>query len=61
VKGAVPDRSVQLSEIFAGSIPYWILILIVLALVWLLPELATEPITWSSDIIFNHQIGFSFR
>lgn len=61
VKGAVPDRSVQLSEIFAGSIPYWILILITLGAVWLLPELTTEPITWSSDIIFNHQIGFSFR
>jgi tripartite ATP-independent transporter DctM subunit len=61
VKGAVPDKSVQLSEIFAGSIPYWILILITLLLVWILPEMTTEPITWSSGIIFNHQIGFSFR
>jgi C4-dicarboxylate transporter DctM subunit len=61
VKGAVPDKSVQLSEIFAGSIPYWILILITLLLVWILPEMTTEPITWSSGIIFNHQIGFTFR
>ena len=44
VKGAVPDKSVQLSEIFAGSIPYWILILITLLLVWILPEMTTEPI-----------------
>ncbi len=61
VKGSVPDRSVQLSEIFAGSIPYWILMLIVLGLVWILPGLATEPITWSTGINFNHQIGFDWR
>lgn len=61
VKGTVPDSSVQLSEIFAGSIPYWILMLIVLALVWILPGLATEPITWSTGINFNHQIGFDWR
>jgi C4-dicarboxylate transporter DctM subunit len=60
VKGAVPDRTVQLGEIFAGSVPYWIMILMLLGVVWLLPDLATLPITWSSDIIFNHQIGFSF-
>lgn len=57
VKGSVPDRTVQLSEIFAGSIPYWILMLIVLCLVWVLPGLATEPITWSTGIEFHHQIG----
>ena len=61
VKGSVPDGSVQLSEIFYGSIPYWILMLIVLALVWLLPGLTTEPITWSTGINFNHQIGFDWR
>ena len=61
VKGAVPDRTVQLSEIFTGSIPYWIMILMLLGVVWLLPELATEPITWSSGVVFNHQIGFTFR
>jgi len=61
VKGAVEDKSVQLSEIFYGSIPYWILMLIVLAMVWVLPGLATEPITWSTGINFNHQIGFNWR
>jgi tripartite ATP-independent transporter DctM subunit len=61
VKGAVEDKTVQLSEIFAGSIPYWILMLIVLAMVWVLPGLATEPITWSTGINFNHQIGFNWR
>ena len=34
VKGAVPDPSVTLSEIFAGSIPYWILMLIVMTSIW---------------------------
>ncbi len=61
VKGAVEDKSVQLSEIFSGSIPYWILMLIVLAMVWVMPGLATEPITWSTGINFNHQIGFNWR
>jgi hypothetical protein len=35
--------------------------LFVLALVWIFPELATEPISWSTDINFNHQIGITFR
>jgi tripartite ATP-independent transporter DctM subunit len=61
VKGAVEDKTVQLSEIFAGSIPYWILMLIVLLLVWVMPGLATEPITWSTGINFNHQIGLNWR
>jgi len=61
VKGSVEDKTVQLSEIFAGSIPYWILMLLVLGLVWVLPGLATEPITWSTGINFNHQIGFDWR
>ena len=41
VKGSVPDPSVRLSEIFAGSVPYWIMILVIAFLVWLLPGLAT--------------------
>ena len=32
VKAAVPDRSVELAEIFRGSIPYWTVLLIVVAL-----------------------------
>ncbi|NNE82426.1 MAG: TRAP transporter large permease subunit [Alphaproteobacteria bacterium] len=61
VKGSVEDKSVQLSEVFVGSVPYWILILLVLGMVWVLPGLATEPITWSTGINFNHQIGFDWR
>ena len=61
VKGSVEDKTVQLSEIFAGSVPYWILMLIVLGFVWILPGLATEPITWSTGINFNHKIGFDWR
>lgn len=57
VKGAVEDATVTLGEIFTGSVPYWILILLVMVLVWLIPDLATIPITWSSGIEFNHQIG----
>lgn len=57
VKGSVPDKTVQLGEIFAGSIPYWILMLFALVIIWLFPELTTIPITWSSGINFNHQIG----
>lgn len=57
VKGSVPDRTVQLGEIFSGSVPYWILILLALVIVWLFPEITTIPITWSSGINFNHQIG----
>ena len=41
VKSAVPDKSVMLSEIFKGSIPYWVLILIVAVTVLLIPSLAT--------------------
>ena len=37
VKGAVPDSSVTLSEIFAGSIPYWLLMLVVMAIIWIWP------------------------
>ena len=41
VKGAVPDSSVTLTEIFAGSIPYWILMLIVMCIIWAFPITAT--------------------
>ncbi len=41
VKGAVPDPSVTLKDIFSGSIPYWLLMLVVMAVVWLWPVTAT--------------------
>ena len=41
VKGAVPDASVTLKEIFSGSIPYWILMLIVMVIIWVWPITAT--------------------
>ncbi len=41
VKGAVPDSGVQLGEIFRGSIPYWIMMLITAGLVWVFPGIAS--------------------
>lgn len=41
VKASVPDPSVTLGEIFRGSIPYWILMLVIAAMVMLLPALAS--------------------
>ena len=41
VKGAVPDDSVTLKEIFEGSIPYWIMMLMVMAIIWKWPITAT--------------------
>jgi len=41
VKAAVPDRSVELAEIFRGAIPYWIVLLTVVVAVALFPQLAT--------------------
>jgi C4-dicarboxylate transporter DctM subunit len=41
VKAAVPDRSVTLAEIFRGSIPYWIVLLMVVAALAIFPQLAT--------------------
>jgi tripartite ATP-independent transporter DctM subunit len=41
VKAAVPDRTVQLGEIFSGSIPYWIILLLIILLVALVPQIAT--------------------
>jgi C4-dicarboxylate transporter DctM subunit len=40
VKGAVDDQSVKLSEIFAGSIPYWLLMLVVMIAIWVYPDVA---------------------
>ena len=41
VKAAVPDRSVELAEIFRGSIPYWIVLLVVVVILAAFPQLAT--------------------
>lgn len=41
VKGAVADKSVTLTEIFAGSIPYWLLILVLMAIILMVPEIVT--------------------
>jgi C4-dicarboxylate transporter, DctM subunit len=41
VKGSVDDAAVTLSEIFKGSVPYWMLMLVVMALIWIFPEIAT--------------------
>lgn len=37
VKGAVEDKTVTLLEIFKGSVPYWILMLIVMGIIWAFP------------------------
>ncbi len=41
VKGCVPDSAVTLGEIFRGSTPYWIMLLVLGALVLLFPGLAS--------------------
>ena len=41
VKAAVPDKSVELAEIFWGSIPYWIVLLAAVAALAVFPQLAT--------------------
>ncbi|MEP7031298.1 MAG: TRAP transporter large permease subunit [Pseudolabrys sp.] len=41
VKAAVPDKSVELGEIFRGSVPYWIVLLVVVVALALFPKLAT--------------------
>jgi tripartite ATP-independent transporter DctM subunit len=41
VKSAVPDPNVTLAEIFRGSIPYWIVLLGVVAALAVFPQLAT--------------------
>ena len=41
VKAVVPDRDVKMMEIFAGSTPYWIMLLIVMVIIAKVPEVAT--------------------
>jgi tripartite ATP-independent transporter DctM subunit len=41
VKAAVPDRDISLAEIFRGAIPYWIVLLAVVALLAVFPQVAT--------------------
>jgi len=41
VKAAVPEPNVPLSEIFIGSIPYWIILLVVVAALVAFPQIAT--------------------
>jgi tripartite ATP-independent transporter DctM subunit len=41
VKGAVEDKTVTLMEIFTGSIPYWILMLIVMGMIWAYPPISS--------------------
>jgi tripartite ATP-independent transporter DctM subunit len=41
VKAAVPDKTVSLAEIFAGSIPYWGILLLMVALLAVFPKIAT--------------------
>ena len=41
VKAAVPDKNVELAEIFRGSIPYWIVLLAVVTALAVFPKLAT--------------------
>ncbi len=41
VKAAVPDRNVELAEIFRGSVPYWIVLLAVVVALAVFPQLAT--------------------
>ncbi len=41
VKAAVPDKDVQLSEIFWGSAPYWVILLGIVAAIAVFPQLAT--------------------
>ena len=41
VKGTVPDPDVTLADIFKGSIPYWLLMLATMVLVFVFPDLAS--------------------
>jgi tripartite ATP-independent transporter DctM subunit len=41
VKAAVPDRDVQLGEIFSGSIPYWFILVGVIVMIATFPQIAT--------------------
>lgn len=41
VKAAVPEPNVQLAEIFRGSVPYWIILLLIIAVIIVFPPIAT--------------------
>lgn len=41
VKAAIPDEKVALGEIFWGSVPYWLVLLLVVALIAVFPQIAT--------------------
>jgi tripartite ATP-independent transporter DctM subunit len=41
VKAAVPDKSVELAEIFRGAIPYWVVLLTVVIAIAVFPKIAT--------------------
>jgi tripartite ATP-independent transporter DctM subunit len=41
VKAAVPDKDLQLMELFRGAIPYWIVLLMIIVCLMIFPELAT--------------------
>ncbi len=41
VKAAVPEPNVQLAEIFRGSVPYWIILLLIIAAIVVFPPIAT--------------------
>ncbi len=47
VKGTVPDSDVTLADIFKGSIPYWLLMLATMLLVYMFPGLAS----WLTNFI----------
>lgn len=49
VKGTVEDKSVTLSEIFRGSTPYWLLMLVVMAIIWRFPAVAT----WLPSVAYS--------
>jgi tripartite ATP-independent transporter DctM subunit len=40
-KAAVPDPDVQLGEIFQGSIPYWLMLIVVITVLIIFPQVAT--------------------
>jgi len=46
VKGSVVDPEVTLSDIFIGSVPYLVMILMVAAMIWAFPSLAIGLITF---------------
>ena len=41
VKGSIEEKEATLSEIFKGSVPYWLLMLVVMLMIWGMPEIAT--------------------